>query len=208
MKFSFLPREEQYFDLIDQAVHYLVEGAAALNDLANHFENVEEKIHRINGIEHACDEICHTTLEKLDKSFITPIDREDIHTLIIRLDDVLDMMNNSASRMIVFGVKKPRPPVTQLTNVILEQTKSVQSAINLLRYPKKYDAIGVHCIEIHRLENDADEIIREAIMELFRNETNAIELLRWKEIYEALETVTDCAEDAANVIQGITVKMA
>ena len=208
MKFSFLPKEEQYFDLIDQAMRYLVDGACVLKDLTHNYTNIEEKIRKMNGIEHACDEICHTTLDKLDKTFITPIDREDIHELIIRLDDVLDMMNEAANRLVLFRVAQPRPTVLQLADIVHQQMKTVQIAVNGLRDSKNFGAIGVHCIEIHRLENEADDIIKEAIAELFEKETNAIELLRWKEIYETMEAITDCAEDVANIIQGITVKMA
>ena len=207
MRFSLLPKEQQYFDLIEQATRYMVEGAAVLDDLVNHFENVEAKIRRLEGIEHACDEILHTTLERLNKTFITPIDREDIHELVIRLDDVLDMTDEAANRMVLFRVTKPRPPVLQLTSCIVKQVEKVHAAVSVLRDPKQFGAIGTHCIEIHRLENEADEIMKKAIAELFEKETNAIELLRWKEIYETLEAVTDCAEDVANVIQGIVVKM-
>ena len=208
MKFSLFPKEVQYFDLLEQATRYLVEGAELLDDLANHFVDVEAKINRLQGIEHACDEVSHTTLNKLNKTFITPMDREDIHSLILALDDVLDMTTEAATRLLLFRVTKPRPPVLQLSAVIVRQTQKISEAVRMLRDSRQFEMAGTHCIELHRLENEADEIMKKAVADLFDKETNAIELLRWKEIYETLEAVTDCAEDAANVIQGIVVKMA
>ena len=207
MKFSFLPKEEQYFDLLEQATSYLVDGAAALEDLAKDYTNIDGKVNHLQGMEHACDEVCHNTLEKLNTTFITPIDREDIHELVLRLDDVLDMTTASAQQMVSFRVKQPRRPVQQFAAIIVQQCAVLHRAVTKLRNSKNYEAIGNDCIEIHRLENDADDILKHAIEDLFDTESNAIELLRWKEIYETLESVTDKAEDVANVIQGITVKM-
>ena len=207
MKFRLLPREDSYFDLMEQATNYLVKGAEALDDLAKDFTNVEGKVNHLEGMEHACDEICHNTLDKLNKTFITPIDREDIHELVLRLDDVLDITTNAAQQMISFRVSAPRKPMQQFAGVILQQCTVLQRAVGKMRDAKNFEAIANDCIEIHRLENDADDILKHAIEDLFDKETNAIELLRWKEIYETLELATDKAEDVANVIQGITVKM-
>ena len=207
MRFSLLPKEEQYFDLLEKATTYLVQGAKALEDLASDYTNIDGKVNHLQGMEHACDEVCHNTLEKLNKTFITPIDREDIHELVLRLDDVLDMTTAAAQQMVSFKVTAPRKPVIQIASIIRQQTEILHSAVVRLRNPKNYESIQNECIEIHRLENDADDILKHVIEELFSNETNAIELLRWKGIYETLESVTDRAEDVANVIQGITVKM-
>jgi predicted phosphate transport protein (TIGR00153 family) len=206
MKF-FLPREDSYFELLEQATHYLVKGATALEDLAADFTNIEGKINHLQGMEHACDEICHNTLDKLNKTFITPIDREDIHELVLRLDDVLDMTTSAAQQMVSFRVTTPRRPVQQFATIIRQQCELLKNAVSKLRDTKAFESVTNDCIEIHRLENDADDILKHVIEDLFDKETNAIELLRWKEIYETLESVTDKAEDVANVIQGITVKM-
>lgn len=206
MKFSFIPREEQFFDLIERAAQYTAEGASYLEDLAKNFENIDAKIDRIDGIEHACDEVAHETLEKLETTFITPLDREDIHELVLRIDDVIDMTAAAASRLKMFRVTQPRRGLAELAAIIHQQTKILASALGKLRDPKKYSLIRGDCIEVHRLENEADDILKSVIGDLFEHETNAIELLRWKEIFETLETVTDCGEDVANVIQGIVVK--
>ena len=208
MKISLIPREEQFFDLLEGTVQYLVDGAVVLDDLARDYTQVESKVEKLNGIERACDEICHGTLEKLETTFITPFDREDIHEMVNRLDDVIDMITSAASRLVLFRISAPRPPVAEFTRVILQQTRSLQSAVSKLRNPKQYSLIRNDCIEVHRLENEADEVMKQAIGALFEQETNAIELVRWKEIYQTLETITDCGEDAANVIQGIVVKNA
>jgi uncharacterized protein len=208
MRFSLVPREEQYFDLIDQAGRYVVEAAEVLHELVNDYTLLEEKTGRMSGIEHACDEICHATLDRLDKTFITPMDREDIHTLILKVDDVVDMTDVAVNRMQLYGIAKPRPPVMRFTEIIRQQGREVHKALVSLRHRAKHKTIGVHLIEINRFENLADDLFREVIADLFRNEKDAIELVRWKAIYESLETVTDCNEDVSNVIQGITVKMA
>lgn len=207
MKLSLFPREEHYFDLMDQCTQYLNEGAALLHDLIVNYEDVDAKIHRLQGIEHACDEIVHSILDRLNKVFITPIDREDIHALVIRLDDVLDLMTNAAQRLAIFQVQQTRPPAARLATIIKSQSEVLTRALRKLRTPKNYDVIVSDLIEIHRLENEADEAMKEAIVDLFTMEHNPIDLLRWKELYERLEAVTDAAEDVANVIQAITVKM-
>ncbi len=208
MNFSFLPKEEHYFDLIEQAARYVQEGATVLEDLVHHFEDVDTKITKLSGIEHACDEVIHATLDKLNKSFITPMDREDIHRLVMALDDVLDMANEAATRMVLFRIGKPRPPAVKLATIVAQQSKVITETVGMLRNPKLFEAVRSKLIELHRLENEADEVMKIAVAELFANETNAIELLKWKEIFETLEAVTDDAEDVANVIEEITVKMA
>ena len=208
MKFSLIPKEVQFFDLMDRIANYMVEISTSLTDLVTHYENVEHKIRNIGGIEHACDEVCHTTLEKLETTFITPLDREDIHSLVLRMDDVVDQTNAAASRMHMFRIDRPRPAVIEFSRIIAEEARLVSDAVKGLRDPKRYTLVTSACIEVHRCENEADDLVDRAIGELFEKETNAIELIRWKEIYEALETVTDRGEDVANVVQGIVVKNA
>ena len=208
MKFSLIPREEQFFDLIEGAAQYMVGSATVLDDLVRNYVDIDAKIDKINGLEHACDEVTHTTLEKLETTFITPFDREDIHELVLRIDDVVDMTTSSACRLKMYRVTKPHAAVPELARIILQQASVLQAALGKLRNPKQFSAARNECIEVHRLENVADDVIREAIGELFEKEKDAIELLRSKEILETLETVTDCGEDVANVIQGIVVKNA
>jgi len=208
MKFSFVPREELFFDLLDRTAQYLVEGAKAYEELACDFTAVEEKIARISSLEHACDEVCHLTLEKLETTFITPLDREDIHELTVRLDDVIDMTTVSASRLWMFRATESRPAIRQMARTLVQQTLLLKSAVARLRTPRERALARNECIEVHRLENEADETLKNAMRELFDQEKDAINLIRWKDIYQTLEIATDRAEDAANVIQGIVVKNA
>lgn len=208
MKFSLIPKEEQFFDLLEQMGRYIEESAASLENLVQNYTDIETKVKHIDEIEHACDEVCHNCLDKLETTFITPFDREDIHNLVLRLDDVVDMSTAAAARFPMFRITKPRAPVLQLCNIIIQQSKLLSSAINRLRNKKYFSMASNDCIEVHRLENEADFIIRNAIGDLFENELNAIELMRWKEMYETLETITDCGEDVANAIHGIVVKNA
>lgn len=208
MRFSLIPKEVQFFDLLERVGRYAVEGAQLLEDLARNYVDVEAKVARLNGLEHACDEVTHATLEKLETTFITPFDREDIHELALRMDDVLDMITAAASRLPMYRIDKPRPEVIEFAVIIVQQATAVASAVAKLRDTKLFSQIANDCIEVHRLENQADDVVRKAVGGLFERETNAIELVRWKEIYQTLETVTDCGEDVANVIQGIVVKNA
>lgn len=208
MRFSLIPREEKFFDLFEQAARYMVEAARVLHTIPTDYANLRTHVDRIGSIEHACDEVAHTTLDSLEKTFITPLDREDIHEVIVRLDDVVDMINTSATRFTMFRVTQPRRGVAELTGIIVRQCEALEAALGRLRYPKQHNQATSNCIEVHRLENEADDVTKGIIGDLFEHETNAIELLRWKEIFQTLETVTDCGEDVANVIQGIVVKQA
>jgi uncharacterized protein len=208
MKFSLLPKEEQFFDLLEQMGRYIEESATGLENLVRNYTDIDAKVKHIDEIEHACDEVCHNCLDKLETTFITPFDREDIHNLVLRLDDVVDMTTSAAARFPMFRITKPRAPVIELSSIISQQSKLLSSALRSLRNKKLFSLASNDCIEVHRLENEADFIIRKAIGELFENEPNAIELMRWKEMYETLETITDCGEDVANAIHGIVVKNA
>lgn len=208
MKFSFIPKEVQFFDLLEQMGRYIDESANLLDEMARNYTDVEAKSNRIDGVEHACDEVCHDCLDKLETTFITPFDREDIHELVLRLDDVVDMTTTAASRMTMYRITKPRQTVLDLTEIIVQQAKLLASALRRLRNKNEFSLASNDCIEVHRLENVADDVLHKAIGALFESETNAIELMRWKEIYETLETITDCGEDVANVIHGIVVKNA
>lgn len=208
MKFSLIPKEAQFFDLMEQMGRYIEESATLLEDLVRNYSDAQSKSERIDGVEHACDEVCHDCLDKLETTFITPFDREDIHQLVLRLDDVVDMTTTAAARLPMYRIVQPRQPVIELAAVITQQSKLLSSALRRLRSKNEFSLASNDCIEVHRLENVADDILHKAVGELFEKETNAIELVRWKEIYETLETITDCGEDAANVIHGIVVKNA
>ena len=208
MKFRLIPREEVFFDLLDQIAQYLVDGAAVFEELAKGMQTIDKAIEQIKSLEQACDEVCHVTLKKLETTFITPLDREDIHELTLRLDDVIDMTTAAAWRMWMYGVTELRTPVHSMSQALNRQAILLKSAIARLRLPRKRTDSLADCIEINRLENEADEIFRLAMRELFEKEKDAVNIVRWKDIFQTLEDATDRAEEAANVIQRIVVKNA
>ncbi|MBI2862286.1 MAG: DUF47 domain-containing protein, partial [Chloroflexi bacterium] len=154
------------------------------------------------------DDITHQIIAMVNKTFITPIDREDIALLAHSLDDVLDMIEAAADRMVVYGIEDPTPAARQLAVLILAQAQELGLAVPLLRNRAQLAAILPHAVEINRLENEADGILREALKGLFRDQTRLTEDIRWREVYEHLEMATDRAEDVANVLEGIVLKHA
>lgn len=204
------PTELKFFDQFELSAQNLLKGAKAFLNLMENFQlqTLSEKIETIRIIEHEGDIITHETIEKLNTTFLTPIDREDIHALISKLDDVLDFIESSAVRMQMFKVNSPTEQSIKLTVVLLKAVEQVVEAISRLRNIKKPDFILHHCIEINRLENEGDIIQRDAIADLFECCVNPIEVIKWKEIYENIETAIDKCEDVANVIEGIVLKNA
>lgn len=207
MKFSFKPKSEKFFELFDQAGANMRLGAEALHDLITNWSDVQSKRLRIKEIEHAGDQITHDTVKALNKTFITPIDREDIYSLITKVDDILDFIDGLANRLVLYKVT-PNMQIKGLVAILVKSVDEVASALEGLRKHKHPEEILRRCVEINRLENEADDALRAAVAELFDRETDAIQVIKWKEIYEFLETATDRCEDVANVIESILVKNA
>jgi hypothetical protein len=158
---------------------------------------------RIKDIEHGCDELTHTVTTKLNKSFITPFDREDIFTLCVALDDVCDYIDAGARAIIMYGIKEVSDHARGLAKVIQGLAMEINSAVSMLAKP---DGMNQHIVEIHRLENEADDIYFRAIGELFQNQTDAMTVIKWKELYEILENATDRCESVANIVESIILK--
>ena len=146
-------------------------------------------------------------MEQLNKSFITPLDREDIHVMILRIDDVVDLTNAAANRMAFFGIQKPTLHSVNLAKQIVRGCEKLAEAVRGMRSARNYEQVMQDCITVHEVENAADDILHNAVKELFATETNAIEVIKWKDIYETMEKITDRLEDVANVLQGVIVKM-
>jgi len=200
------PRDHKFFDLFRQDAANLREGALALQELVDHYENVEKKYERIKAIEHQGDNITHELFTKLRDTFITPLEREDIHGLASGLDDVLDCIEGVASRMWTFQLSRPTPEVKKLVDVIVKAVEQIFEAIDHL---ESLGHVHAFCKQINILEYEADVICREAIAELFvKAETPAEikDLIKLKEIYTRLEIAADRCEDVANVIEEIIVK--
>jgi uncharacterized protein len=204
MGFSLLPREDEYFTLFSQVTEKIQDASTALVDmLQDKSANFEAHAKRIKDAEHACDELTHTITTKLNKSFITPFDREDIFTLIVALDDVCDYVDAGARAMIMYGITEVTPHSIQLAKVIQSQAMEIHSAVSMLSKP---DGLNQHIVEIHRLENEADDVYFRAIGELFNKTTDPLTVIKWKELYEILENATDRCESVANIIESVILK--
>ena len=200
-----LPREEGFFDLFRKQAENIHLGAKALTQMLEHYTGVPEQVQIVKAIEHEGDEITHAIFTKLNQSFITPLDREDIHELCSQLDDVIDLIDAAASRFALYRVDKVRPGTVELTRVLLSATAEVSAAINAIESP---EAALKHCIEINRYENESDRLCRTLIAQLFDEEKDPVQIIKWKEIFEVIETAVDKCEDVANVIEGVILKSA
>jgi len=200
-----LPREEDFFVLFSKQADNIHLGAKALLQMLEHYTGVPEQVQIIKAIEHDGDEITHGIFTKLNQSFITPFDREDIHELTSQLDDVIDLIDAAASRFVLYRVASIRLGTVDLVRVLVSATVEVSAAIRALPTPEK--ALK-HCIEINRYENESDRLCRTLIAQLFDEETDPVQIIKWKEIFEVIETAVDKCEDVANVIEGVILKNA
>ena len=200
-----VPREAKFFDMFADMSANLQEGARVLADVLRTGEAVAVKAQRIKELEHRGDDMTHAVITKLNQTFITPFDREDIHKLASSLDDVLDFINAAADRLILYKITNVPPPAWELADIIVKQCEQLTQAVQKL---EKHDNVLDYCVEINRLENEADHVVRTAIANLFDTEKDPIALIKIKELYETLERATDKAEDAANVLESVVVKSA
>ena len=200
-----LPREETFFQMFNELAENIDAGAKAIVDLLENYSNVPVQVEIIKGLEHKGDNITHALMKRLDQTFITPFDREDIHELSSKIDDVLDLTDAAASRLVTYRVESIRPGVADLAKVLKLATGEVVAAIKVL---EKHDHILDHCIEINRLENEGDRLSRALIAHLFDEEKDPVQIIKWKEIIEVLETAIDKCEDVANVIESVILKNA
>lgn len=204
MAFSFLPKEDEYFSFFSQITEKIQEASDGLVDMLNDdFSNFEKHTKRIKEAEHYCDDLTHKITTKLNKSFITPFDREDIYTLSVALDDICDYIDAGARAIVMYDIREISVHAKDLARVIQALANEIHSAVSMLKKP---NGMNRHFVEIHRLENDADDIYFRAIAELFKNETDALRLIKWKELYEILENATDRCESVANIIESIVLK--
>src|SRR6266571_8618331 len=200
-----IPRESKFFEMFAELSRNITEGARLLQDILQHSREADSRVQQLQEIEHRADDITHSIITKLNQSFITPFDREDIHRLSSSLDDVLDFVNGAAVRMTLYRVTIPPPAAIDLAALIVKQSEELSLAVSLLESNQK---VLDHCVEVNRLENEADRVSRNAIAELFEHEKDPIQLIKLKELYEVLETATDKAEDAANVLEAVVLKSA
>ena len=206
-----MPREGRFFSLFDGHAKLIVDGALALADVLRNYENNSDRdvgIKLIEDAEHAADRITHETVQLLHTTFVTPFDRDDIHRLISRMDDVLDLIQDTGESLVLYDIQKVTPEATQLAELVLRCSERVQSAVGLMASMADAPAILKICQEIDRLESDADKIMRAAISRLFREESDVRQVIKLKAVYEALESATDKCHDVANVIESVVLENA
>ena len=204
----FLPREEDFFTLFERHAALTVEGAKQFVTLVSGGQNVRALAARIKEIEHETDVITHACVERLHTTFITPFDRDDIHRLITRMDDVMDFIESASERMALYELREMTREVQDLAAVLVRATEAVARAVAGLRNVSRAQGMLEHCIEVNRLENEGDEILRNAVATLFKGGSDPLFVMKWKEVYEALENATDRCEDVANIIEGVVLEHA
>ena len=205
--FGLIPKEEKFFKLFKDMTENIIDGAKLLKDMLDNFDNPTESQRKIKDVEHKGDSITHDIIQMLNKTFVTPLDREDIYALASKLDDILDLIDASAQRVIMYNVDSIPAEAKSLGFIILQSCYAVDKAVAMLG-KKTNEQIFAACVEINALENEADRVSREAISRLFDEEKDPIQLIKWKEIYETLERATDKCEDAANILESVVVKNA
>jgi predicted phosphate transport protein (TIGR00153 family) len=203
---SLVPKNEVFYDLFDKMCAGITEGARLLIAMFEADRRSAELSQHIKTIEHEVDQTVHDLMAKLHTTFVTPINREDIHQLAVHLDDILDQIEAASSRIDLFCPDCSPPEARDLADVLLESVKIVQDMIGLLRRLKNPKRILELTVEINRLEDQADYIRRSTVARLFREERNPVELIKWKDILEFMERATDCCEDVANITEGIVLE--
>ena len=200
-----LPRERSFFDRFTELATNVDAGAKALVEMLDNYKDGAIQAENIKTIEHTGDNITHDIMTQLNRTFVTPFDREDIHELCSKIDDVLDLTDAVAGRLIIYHVERIRPGVVDLARILAQATGEMVAAVRSLERPND---ILKHCIEINRLENEGDRVCRTLIAGLFESEKDPVEIIKWKEIIEVIETAIDKCEDVANVIESVVLKSA
>ena len=204
MAFSFLPKEDQYFALFSQMTAKIQEAAGLLVELMEGSdENFDQLSKKIKSVEHECDEITHNITTKLNRSFITPFDREDIYTLSVALDDVCDYIDAAARAVVMYNIHESDESAKQLAAILQKQAAEIHGAVGQLKTAKGMEQ---HLLEIQRLENDADDVYFRGMANLFKNTPDPVNIIRWKELFEILESGTDRCESVGNIIESIVLK--
>ncbi len=207
MAFRLIPKEMSFFDLFEQLADILVRAAGVLVEATEHAETLPESAKRLERLEHDGDQVTHQLMKRLNQTFITPIDREDIHELSTALDDILDLIEATTERFILYKMTSMFNAAPKLAQVIQQQVAEIHRLMPKLRHLRR-EQIMEHCVEINRLENVGDRLLRDAMGALFDGSVDPLAVLKWRDIYTLLESATDKCEDVANVIEGIILKNA
>ena len=201
-----IPREEKFFDLFEELIAKIDEGAKFFLNMLEKYDFSEANIARLRQIEHEADAVTHKTYEKMHKTFLTPLDREDIYNLVNKMDSIIDMIEAAAMRMYLYKVKRPAKPAIEIIKILDKAINKIKIVVHAMRNMKNARMILDACVEINTLENEGDVILRTAIANLFECEKDVFELIKWKEIFERLEEALDICEDVSNIAEGIVLK--
>lgn len=201
-----MPKSDEFFDDFDKQCEVTVEGARLLHALLSDYRDVPARVQRLKEVEHRGDEVTRAAFIRLHQQFITPFDRGQIHTLLSRIDDVLDLTNSAASRLEYYEIATPQADAVELARVLVLCTEKVREVVAALRLIKKPEQILAGCKELKRLESVADEALRSGLGRLFKSGADTLTIIKWKEIYDLIETATDKCNDVANVIAGVVLE--
>jgi predicted phosphate transport protein (TIGR00153 family) len=201
-----MPHEGRFFDLFNEHAELIVQGSRALSALMSHGDDIQNRAYQIESIEKQADKATHAVIELLHKTFITPLDRDEIHQLITRMDDILDLMEDASQSIFLYDVRTIPEEASKLAEICVACSEQVKIAVGLLSNMDNAKTILLACDEIDRLESSADHVMRAAIAKLFRDEPDVRQVIKLRSIFELLETVTDRCEDVANIIEGIVLE--
>jgi len=207
-RFPFLPKEDKFFGLFEESARNIMKTAQVLKEMVDTWELVDSRVAEITELEHAGDTITHQISALLHRTFVTPFDREDIAALAHSMDDIVDFIHAAADAMFIYKIDGPTQRAKELADIILQGSAETERAVARLRKRSELKKILEHCVEINRLENAADRVFRSAIAELFDDEIDIKQVIKWREIYEHMEAATDRCEDVANVLEGVALKHA
>jgi predicted phosphate transport protein (TIGR00153 family) len=202
------PKEENFFEYFEELANKIEEGGQFFLEMTKNRDYSAGKVARLKELEHEADSITHRTYERMHKTFLTPIDREDIYALVNKMDSIMDVIEATAIRIHMYKVKKPDDEIIKQAEILFQAIKKVKGIVHGLRNMKNSQMILDGCVEIHTLENAGDVVLRTIITDLFIKEKDAIELIKWKEIFERIEEAIDVCENVSNIVEGIVLKHA
>jgi len=208
VRFAFIPREAKFFDLFEESACNIVKASQTLKEMVDTWQLVESRVAEITELEHAGDTITHQIMAQLNRTFVTPFDREDIALLAHTMDDIVDFIHAAADAMLIYKIDRPTQRAKELADIIVQAVAEVERAVGGLRRRADLKLISQRCVEINRLENMADRVFRSAMAELFDDAADITQVIKWREIYEHMEAATDRCEDVADVLEGVALKHA
>jgi predicted phosphate transport protein (TIGR00153 family) len=208
VRLPFVPKEHKFFELFGESAQNTVKAAESLKEMVDTWHFIDSRVAEITELEHRGDTITHQIIQLLNRTFVTPFDREDIALLAHTMDDIIDFIHSAADAMFIYKIDKPTDRAKELADIIVQGAEAVSEAVEKLRRRSELKNIMEKCVEINRLENMADRVYRAAMAELFEDTSDIAQLIKWREIYEHMESATDRCEDVANVLEGVALKHA